>query len=103
MGTIFNNGIDHRNTNNYFTSVGSADNYKNFLWKFLDSGAIVAASRPAWALYSEPEWGGGTITDDITVLITHENTYDYKYWHYFDLVRVAGGRLNHEYHIIRNE
>ena len=52
MATIFKKGIDERNGESYYTSVGSSSEHKNFLWKKLDSGAIVAVSRPEWALSS---------------------------------------------------
>ena len=102
MAAMFNNGIDHRNESNYYTSVGSADFYKNFLWKLLDSGAIVPARHPRWAL-SAQRGERDKITNDITSLMAHENTGSHKWWHYFELVR-AGAKLDrHEYHIILNE
>ena len=66
----------------------------------LDSGAIVSASRPEWALASQRDGGRDRITDDITALITHHGTGKCTYWHYFELVRAGG---NHEYHILLDE
>ena len=66
----------------------------------LDSGAIVAVSRPDWALSSLRFFEKDKISDDVTALITHKNTSNTKWWHYYELVRAGG---NNKYHILLDE